>query len=124
MTFDKQHALRARVEARLPAIVAELRILLTERPTLDLAAEIVAAVVSGAATRSCPARIAARLRPQLQALMPIPGFDPRVERRILESFAHSAVSELLWPAPRLLSEDDAEPLLAATRPHSIGSDIA
>lgn len=99
----------------LDAMAREVMPLLTESPSDALAQEIVNAIVDGNAERSCPARIAARVRPSLQSYLPI-GINPDVEPAILESYASRLVSALLWPSPHMM--DDDEDIMAILRPHT------
>ncbi len=88
--------------------------LLTERvnPAAPdaLADEIINAIVTGQGSRSCPARIAARLRPQLRTWVTTMrgqhGFAPEMDGFFLRDFAGVAVYGLLYPAPRLMNVNE------------------
>lgn len=111
---------RNQAEPILERLANGCRVLLTEAPTQRLADDIIAAVVDGpsAVRRSCPARIAARLRPVLRGLLPTT-MAAEHEGGVLASLAAGVVSEMLWPSPRLMSEEDAETIIAAERPHGV-----
>jgi hypothetical protein len=114
MTTTEINRHKEAAELRLNKLAAESRRLLTEPPSDSLWGEIVDAIANGQAKRSCPGRIAAKMRPVIASLVPV-GSTPVEQSNWTAVLASHAVNEMLWPAPKLMDEEEAEGFIRSAR---------